>query len=175
MTIDLTDAQCSLLAPACTRDDRNIFPVTAKLKGGSVGNVLKSLLKRQLITEVPANDADTVWRCGDDGEPLTLRVTDDGMLAIGGQVEGPAERGERMIQPEIVEDDVPAAKRHTTQEALLGLLRRSEGATIAEMQSATSWQPHSVRGALSGLVRKKLGYEVTSAKEERGRVYRIAD
>jgi hypothetical protein len=38
----------------------------------------------------------------------------------------------------------------------------------------TGWQPHSVRGALSGIVRKKLGHEVSSTKEERGRVYRIA-
>ena len=43
------------------------------------------------------------------------------------------------------------------------------------MQEATGWQPHSVRGALSGVMSKKLGHNVTSAKEERGRVYRIAD
>jgi hypothetical protein len=175
MTTDLTGAQRSLLAPACARHEQNIFPVVAKLKGGAVGNVLKSLLKRQLVEEVPANDADTVWRCGDDGKPLTLRLTDAGVVALGGTVEGAAERGEGIIQPEIVEDDVPATKRGTTQEALLVLLRRSEGATVAEMQAATGWQPHSVRGALSGLIRKKLGHEVMSAKEERGRVYRIAD
>jgi hypothetical protein len=175
MTIDLTDAQRSLLAPACARDDRNIFPVTSKLKGGAVGNVLKSLLKRQLIEEVPASDVDTVWRCEDDGKPLTLRLTRAGVTALSGAVEGAAERVERIGEPEVVEDAVPARKRGAAQEALLGLLRRTDGATILEMQGATGWQPHSVRGALSGLIRKKLGHEVTSTKEERGRVYRITD
>jgi hypothetical protein len=175
MTIDLTDAQRSLLAPASTRDDRNIFPVTAKLKGGAVGNVLKSLLKRQLIEEVPASDADTTWRCGDDGKPLTLSLTGAGAAALGGTVEGAAERVERIGEPEVVEEAVPARKRGGAQETLLALLRRPEGATVAEMQGATGWQPHSVRGALSGLIAKKLGHEVTSTKEERGRVYRITD
>ena len=54
------------------------------------------------------------------------------------------------------------------------MLRRAEGATISELQQATSWQPHSVRGALSGVIAKRLGHAVVSTKEERGRVYRIA-
>jgi hypothetical protein len=44
------------------------------------------------------------------------------------------------------------------------------------MQSATGWQAHSVRGAISGALKKKLGLEVTSEKiDGRGRVYRIAE
>ena len=77
-------------------------------------------------------------------------------------------------EPAVVQEAVAARKRGAAQEALLGLLRRPEGATVAEMQGATGWQPHSVRGALSGLISKKLGHEVASTKEERGRVYRIA-
>jgi predicted ArsR family transcriptional regulator len=54
------------------------------------------------------------------------------------------------------------------------MLQRTEGATIAEIAAALGWQPHTVRGAIAGTLRKKLGLEVTSAKEEgRGRVYRI--
>lgn len=173
---DLTDAQRSLLAPASMRDDRNIFPVTAKLKGGAVGNVLKSLLKRQLVEEVPASDADTAWRCDDGGKPLTLRVASAGVAALGGTVQGATERVESMPEPQVVQEAVPARKRGAAQEALLGLLRRPEGATVAEMQEATGWQPHSVRGALSGLIGKKLGHKVASTKEDgRGRVYRITD
>jgi Protein of unknown function (DUF3489) len=48
--------------------------------------------------------------------------------------------------------------------------------TIAEAVTATGWQPHSVRGALSGTVRKKLGLAITSEPVDgRGRVYRIAE
>ncbi len=48
------------------------------------------------------------------------------------------------------------------------------GATVAEVMTATGWQPHTVRGIVSGTLKKKLGLTVVSAKEERGRVYRIA-
>ena len=59
------------------------------------------------------------------------------------------------------------------------MLRRKEGATIAEVAEATSWQPHTVRGAFAAALKKKLGLEVTSEKVESGesgeRVYRIVD
>jgi len=70
----------------------------------------------------------------------------------------------------------PAAARAGTKQALLiDLLERRKGATVAEAVEATGWQPHSVRGAISGTLKKKLGLTVTSAVvESRGRVYRIA-
>ena len=56
------------------------------------------------------------------------------------------------------------------------MLRSPEGATIAEVVAATGWQPHTVRGAITGALKKKLGLEVSSEKVDgRGRVYRIAD
>ena len=55
------------------------------------------------------------------------------------------------------------------------MLRRKEGATIAQIVAATGWQPHTVRGAFAGALKKKLGLTVTSEKVEGGeRVYRIA-
>jgi len=59
--------------------------------------------------------------------------------------------------------------------ALVTLLRRPEGAKLEELQTATGWQAHSVRGAISGAVKKKLGLTVSSEKTEAGRVYRITD
>ncbi len=53
------------------------------------------------------------------------------------------------------------------------MLRRPEGATIDEIAVATGWQRHSVRGMMSGALKKKLGLDVVPTKEERGRVYRI--
>ena len=54
------------------------------------------------------------------------------------------------------------------------MLRRAEGATIAQIVEATGWQPHTVRGALAGALKKRLGLTLLSEKVEgRGRVYRI--
>jgi hypothetical protein len=58
--------------------------------------------------------------------------------------------------------------------ALLDLLRRREGATLEAMMAATGWQAHSVRGALSGSVKKKLGLDVMSDKVDGVRIYRVA-
>ena len=67
------------------------------------------------------------------------------------------------------------AKRPSKQDEVIAMLRRPEGATVDEVASATGWQRHTVRGVFSGTLKKKLGLTITSAKEERGRVYRIAE
>jgi Protein of unknown function (DUF3489) len=64
-------------------------------------------------------------------------------------------------------------KRESKTAACLALLERAEGATIAELQKTTGWQVHSLRGFLAGTVKKKLGLNLTSTREARGRVYRI--
>jgi len=59
---------------------------------------------------------------------------------------------------------------------LITLLRRADGATVDEVVKALGWQPHTVRGAISGALRKKLSLRIESEKAEgRGRVYRIVD
>lgn len=64
------------------------------------------------------------------------------------------------------------ARGGTKQQILIERLRR--GATIAELTQATGWQAHSVRGAISGTFKKKLGLAVTSEKVEgKDRVYRL--
>jgi len=67
------------------------------------------------------------------------------------------------------------AKRPSKQEEVIAMLRRPEGATVEEVVRATGWQRHTVRGVFSGTLKKKLGLSLASAKEERGRVYRIAE
>ena len=57
--------------------------------------------------------------------------------------------------------------------ALVAMLMRPEGATLEAMQAATGWQAHSVRGAIAGSIKKKLGFTVSSEKAVAGRVYRI--
>ncbi len=69
-----------------------------------------------------------------------------------------------------------ATRENTKQERLIEMLKRPKGASIDEIVEAFEWQPHTVRGAIAGALKKKLGLDVTSEKsDKRGRVYRIAD
>ena len=61
---------------------------------------------------------------------------------------------------------VKPASRKTKQQTCLDLLSRQEGATIEELQAATGWQQHSVRGFLAGAVKKKLGLTLVSEKPD---------
>lgn len=76
------------------------------------------------------------------------------------------------------DSSVPVSEKRpsktTKTEIVLKALRRKRGATLAELQEITGWQAHSVRGFLSGTVRKKLGLIVTSEMGKDGvRRYRI--
>jgi Protein of unknown function (DUF3489) len=57
---------------------------------------------------------------------------------------------------------VPSGRPNTKSSIILQLLNRKQGATVAELATATSWQEHSVRGFMSGTLKKKLGLEVMS-------------
>jgi hypothetical protein len=60
--------------------------------------------------------------------------------------------------------------------AILALIHRPQGATLAELMRATGWQPHSIRGFISGAIGKKMGLRVESEKREDGeRVYRFSN
>jgi hypothetical protein len=59
-----------------------------------------------------------------------------------------------------------AARAGSKTAKILDLLKRSGGATMKELMKATNWQPHSVRGFLSGTIRKKMGLTVASTKGE---------
>ena len=78
---------------------------------------------------------------------------------------------ERLPDPEPRGDP----QRPTKQDVVIAMLRQPEGATVDEVASVTGWQRHTVRGVFSGSLKKKLGLTLASAKEERGRVYRIAE
>ena len=75
---------------------------------------------------------------------------------------------EALPEPEPKSD----AKRPSKQAEVVAMLRRPDGVTVDEVASAMGWQRHTVRGLISGTLKKKLGLTVASAQEERGRVYR---
>ena len=62
----------------------------------------------------------------------------------------------------------PGPRQGSKTAKVLHLLERSGGATLHDLMKATSWQAHSVRGFLSGTLRKKMGLAVTSTKSEDG-------
>lgn len=66
--------------------------------------------------------------------------------------------------------------RDSKQARLIAMLKRPKGASIDEIVAAFGWQPHTVRGAIAGALKKKLGLAVASEKiASGGRVYRIVD
>jgi len=65
-------------------------------------------------------------------------------------------------------------ERKTKTATLIALLTRKGGASLEELQSASGWQPHSVRGFLAGTVKKMPGVSLSSEKPEDGaRRYRV--
>jgi hypothetical protein len=86
--------------------------------------------------------------------------------------------GPRIVRGKAAESRKAAptpAKSISKQDQVLALLRRQNGASIDEIVAATDWQPHSVRGFLSGAVKKRLGIDVVSEKGEDGeRRYYVA-
>jgi len=70
--------------------------------------------------------------------------------------------------------DAKVAREGSKKAKVLVLLGRTDGATLAQLMKATGWQPHSVRGFLSGALGKKMGLKIESTKSDAGeRVYRL--
>jgi hypothetical protein len=67
------------------------------------------------------------------------------------------------------------ARPDTKHARIIAMLRAPAGTTVAAIVAATEWQPHSVRGFLAGVVRKKLGLNLISEQTDKGRIYRIKD
>ena len=154
----LTPAQSLLLRTAARRPDGRVIPPDT-LRGGARVKVLTALLQRGWIE--PA-----------DGGHL---LTDAGYAAIV---------QERPVRPDDVQsvatigdlqllDGIPV-RPGTKLAALVIALRRPQGATSLQLMLATGWQPHTVRGAISGMLRKKLGLNVVLAHNDTGeRVYKV--
>jgi hypothetical protein len=179
-TIQLSDTQSVILSAACAREGGLVLPITASLKGGAVDMVLTSMIKKGLIEAIPVKAGAPVWREDEDGTPLTLVATAAAYEALGIVADTGADTApeEKLATDPPTDAHVakPARKirEGTKQEALIAMLRRPEGASIAEITAEFGWLPHTSRGAIAGALKKKLGLDVTSEKDEiRGRIYKL--
>ena len=84
-----------------------------------------------------------------------------------------APRARRGRKPKALPAQAPRPVRGTKTDTVIAMLSRPQGASVDELMAATSWQRHSVRGALAGAVRKKLGAAVTSEVADGVRRYRV--
>ncbi len=190
----LTDSQLVILSAAARRQDGTVLPLPRSLKVNKAAatTVLKGLLKKGLFAERPAAADEAHWRETREGGRTALVIADTGLQAIGVEVDRKtskqspstkaqpkqrSRRAERKPSGSKPKGRTPPAVRSGTKQALMiDLLKRKKGATIEEIVEATGWQAHSVRGAISGALKKKLGLAVTSEKvQARGRVYRIVE
>ncbi len=172
MTIQskLTDTQIAVLKAAAGRSNGNIEPMSTTLRGGARTKVIEGLLNRGLIVDT-------------DGHHL---LTDAGYATIGKH--RPVPKGvQKMDAPDALtkreathalqklESTSPTIRPDTKLAAIIDAMRHPGGATIAQMIAGTGWQAHTIRGAISGMVRKRLGYHVVYEKGADGqRAYRIA-
>ena len=172
----LTDTQSLILISAASRPGNLAMPLPEGLHGAAAKKVVTLMVERGMIEEVDADlrREEPLWRETGDGHGTTLIATEAGLAAIGIEpVVAKAMAGLRKPKPEA--DAAPFSLREgTKQAALIALLKTPDGASIPEITAVTGWQTHSVRGAISGQLKKKLGLAVISEKVEgRGRVYRI--
>lgn len=173
----LTETQSIILSAGVQRAGNIAMPLPKGLHGAAANKVVSMMIGRGWLEEGDANTrkGEPLWRETGDGHGTTLVVTEAGLLAIG--IEPVVVQTMAAIQKHAAEAPAPKPpipRAGTKQAMLIAMLQAPEGATMEAIIAATGWQAHSVRGAISGALGKKLGLVVRSAKEVgRGRVYRL--
>lgn len=184
----LSDTQALILSAAAQRSEHIALPLPESLRGGAAAKVVGAMLAKGFLEEVDSDmrKGEPVWRETGEGHGVTLVATDAGLAAIGiepedantapvGATDAPTE--EAASDTTAGPDAAPKARtprEGTKQAALIAMLRAPDGATIDEIATALEWAGHTVRGALAGALKRKLGLTITSEKvEHRGRVYKL--
>jgi hypothetical protein len=173
----LTETQTIILGAGAQRPENIALPLPKGLAGAAAKMAVTKMIKKGWLQEVDANlrRSEPFWRETGDGHGTTLIVTEAGLLAIGIEpVVVKAVAAIRKSCAETTAPKVPTIRTGTKQATLIAMLRTQDGATIEEIKAATGWQSHTVRGAISGAVKKKLGLQVTTERVKgRGQVYSL--
>lgn len=165
--IRLNDLQLILLAGAAARDNASMIPLPENC-GQDTARIAKaaaSLLSNGFVEEKPVTDRSLVWR-SENNTLIGLFMTEAGRNAIGASDSPDGDASESDETKE-----TPPARPASKIGEVLNLLRRSEGATLAEMVDATGWLPHTTRAALTGL--RKKGRTIAKGSRENATCYRI--
>ena len=190
-TTPITERQLDLITRAHCDAGGLIEPLLA-LKGGAKLKMIASLAQRGLIEQL-----DGQWRITgaaiaiikgeaqpEDVLPPTVatRVATP-PLAVDPELEAAVTAVEASWQQDRPDVGPKRGPGNSKQALVIEMLKRPEGATIAQICEATSWQAHTVRGTFAGALKKKLGLTIVSEKIEGSagtpgagqRLYRIAE
>jgi hypothetical protein len=174
----LSDTQAVILSAASQRDDASVLPLpeTLKIRGGAVDKVLGGLKAKGLIDHLgtgrprqPAAALDHPRRArghrsraGGRGRERGRRSGPKGDVAAMPAKKNKPAKGKAMANAARSQKPTPRAR--TKQGLMIELLKRPEGATVEQIAAATGWQHHTIRGAISGALRKKLGLTVETIR-----------
>ena len=148
----ITDTQTAVLTAAAARADGAILPLPAQIRGGTIGKVCDALVAKGFAINVGL------------ASTQMLVISDHGRRALGLDI----------MPIAATETKVPQSRAGTKQAKLVAMLEAPEGASVEEIVAAFGWQPHTVRGAIAGALKKKLSLQIgAEVIEGRGRVYRI--
>ena len=114
-----------------------------------------------------------MWRDTGDGHGVTLVITATGLAAIG--LEAHTARQAETEATAAAPSKERKIREGTKQALLIEMLRRPEGATLDELVAVTKWQSHTIRGAMAGALKKKLGLTIVYVTHDQAEAMALSD
>jgi hypothetical protein len=190
----LSDTQLVILSAAAQRADLSVLPLpeTLSLKGGALKKVMDSLRNRGLIrvlggdggperVVITSEGMAAIGVETEDTAPEGAMPAETGATTTDASIQAvnapaPAAKGDSAAAPSrrrarrkaapspTAPAEKPTPRAGTKQVLMIELLKRPDGATVEQIAAATGWQYHTIRGAISGALKKKLGLTVEATR-----------